>query len=362
MELKQQVKQYMDGIREIDQKAIEDATAYNASLLKIPMSLGRMEEIAIQLAGITGNVKNDMKKKCVIIMSADNGITAKGVSSAPKEVTVSMTECFTKYVTGVGVFSRASKSDLFVYDIGIDGDIHDPKVINKKIKRGTADFSEGSAMTYEEALQAILVGIEAVKDAVNQGYQVIGTGEMGIGNTSSSTAVICALTGTPLSRAVGRGAGLTDEAYQNKVDLLETAIRINQPDKNDPIDVLAKVGGLDIAGLVGVYLGAAYFRVPVVIDGYISSVAAYVAFLLNNKTKQYMIESHVTEEIGYQIIKMEMDLKPMFYMNMRLGEGSGCPFAFFAIDCANSMMNHMYTFDQGMCSTEYVEKIDDLKF
>lgn len=362
MNLKEQIKQYLDGIRDVDIDAKNVAAEYNASLLKIPMSLGRVEEIALQLASITGKTKNDMKKKCIIMMSADNGITAKGVSSAPKEVTVSMTECFSKYVTGVGVFSRVSGSDLIVYDIGVDGDIHDPKVINKKIRRGTADFSEGPAMSYEEALQAIMVGIEAVKDAVDQGYQVIGTGEMGIGNTSSSTALICALTGTMPSQAVGRGAGLTDEAYQSKIDLLERAMKINKPDKNDPIDALAKVGGLDIAGLVGVFIGSAYYRVPVVIDGYISSVAAFVAFLLNNRTKQYMIESHVTEEIGYQIIKMEMGLKPMFYMNMRLGEGSGCPFTFFAIDCANSMMANMFTFEQGMCSTEYVEKIDDLKF
>lgn len=362
MELKKQVEHYISGISDVDLKAKEEAQNYNAGLLKIPSSLGRVEDIAIQIASITGKVKNDMRKKCIIMMSADNGITAKGVSSAPKEITKSMTECFSKMVTGVGVFSRVSKSDLIIYDIGVDADVHDKNVINKKVRRGTADFSEGPAMSYEEALQAILVGIEAVKDAVDQGYQVIGTGEMGIGNTSSSTAIICAMTGTDVAEAVGRGAGLTDEAYENKINLLRSAIKLNDPDKNDPIDVLAKVGGLDIAGLVGVFIGCAYYKVPAVIDGYISSVAAFVAYKLNEKIKQYTIESHITEEIGYNTIRKEMNLKPMFNLNMRLGEGTGCPFTFFAIDCADSMMNHMYTFEQGLCSDEYVEKIDELKF
>lgn len=362
MNLKETVNTYIEGITDIDLEAKKQAEEYNMALLKIPMSLGRIENVAIQLASITGNVKNDMKKKCIIMMSADNGITAKGVSSAPKEITKTMTECFSSLVTGVGVFARAADADLIIYDIGVDADVNDKAVINKKIKRGTNDFSEGPAMTYEEALEAILVGIEAVKDAIDKGYQVIGTGEMGIGNTSSSTAVVCALTNTEVSQAVGRGAGLTDEAYENKIALLKKALEINKPDPTDPIDVLAKVGGLDIAGLVGVFLGSAYYKVPVVIDGYISSAAALIAYRLQEKVKAYMIESHITEEIGYQAIKQEMNLEPMFNLRMRLGEGSGCPFTFFAIDCANSMMNYMFTFEQGMCSEEYVNKIDELSF
>ncbi len=362
MDLKQQVQNYISGISDVNQQAKAEAEAYNGALLKIPMSLGRIEEIAIQIASITGSVKNDLSKKCIIMMSADNGITAKGVSSAPKEITKSMTECFSKLVTGVGVFSRVSKSDLLIYDIGVDADVHDKNIINKKVRRGTADFSEGPAMSYDEALQAILVGIEAVKDAMDKGYQVIGTGEMGIGNTSSSTAVICALTEADPSLAVGRGAGLTDEAYENKVKLIRHAIELNAPDQSDPIDVIAKVGGLDIAGLVGVFIGCAYYKVPAVIDGYISSVAAFVAYKLNDRIKQYVIESHITEEVGYRIIRDEMNLNPMFNLKMRLGEGSGCPFTFFAIDCACSMMSHMYTFEQGMCSEEYVEKLGELKF
>ncbi len=204
-----------DGIRDVDIDAKNVAAEYNASLLKIPMSLGRVEEIALQLASITGKTKNDMKKKCIIMMSADNGITAKGVSSAPKEVTVSMTECFSKYVTGVvGVF-RVSGSDLIVYDIGVDGDIHDPNVINKKIRRGTADFSEGPAMSYEEALQAIMVGIEAVKDAVDQGYQGSEPGNGHRKYFQFDCSDLCIDWNHAVS-AVGRGAGLTDEAYQSK--------------------------------------------------------------------------------------------------------------------------------------------------
>ena len=186
---------------------------------------------------------------------------------------------------------------------------------------------------------------------------------MGIGNTSTSTAVICALADKSIVDAVGTGTGMVDEeAYKNKVNIIQKGIEINKPDKDDPIDVVAKVGGLDLAALMGVYIGCSYYKVPVVIDGYISSAAFYLAYKLNPKVKDYVIESHRTEEPGYKIVCDETGIEPMFYMNMRLGEGSGCPFTFFAIDCACSMMNSMYTFDEGLCSSEYVDKVKELQF
>ena len=359
----EEILSYIDGIDGADEKAVAAATERNNDLLKIPGSLGRIEDIALKLAGITGNTVNDLSEKCIIIMSADNGVVAKGVSSAPQSVTVTMTECFTKEVTGVGVIAKVANADLFVYDIGINGDIQDPHVINKKIRRGTADFSEGPAMSREECLDAIMVGIEAVKYAVDRGYKVIGTGEMGIGNTYSTTLVVCALTGANIDDCVGKGTGMVDdESYINKVNVLKQAMEVNRPDCSDVIYVVSKVGGLDIAGLIGVYIGAAYYKVPVVIDGYISSVAALCAYKLNSKTFDYMFESHVTEEVGYKAILEAMPIRPMFNMNMRLGEGSGCPFTFFAMDAANSMMKNMYTFAQSAISSEYTDKLDDLQF
>ncbi len=186
---------------------------------------------------------------------------------------------------------------------------------------------------------------------------------MGIGNTSTTTAILCALTGTSASECADSGTGMVDEiSLKNKIDAIDRGLRVNRPDPSDPIDVLAKVGGLDIAALAGIFLGCAYYKVPAVVDGYISSCAAYAAYRLNPLTKEYMIESHRTEETGYRIIEREMGLSPMFDLRMRLGEGSGCPFTFFAIDCANEMMNHMYTYDQGMISAEYTDKLDKLKF
>ncbi len=354
---------YIEKIEAADQKTMEEAGCYNASLLKIPQSLGRIEELAVKLASITGTVKNDFNKKCIIIMAADNGVTAQNVSAAPQSVTATMTECFTKKVTGVGVFARASSSDLIVYDIGVNADIRDPEVINRKLMYGTHDFTTGPAMPRDIAEKAVLMGIAAVKAAIDAGYRVIGTGEMGIGNTSTTTAVLCALTGAAPAECADSGTGMVDDqALKNKIEAIEKGLTLNKPDRNDPIDVLAKVGGLDIAALAGVYLGCAYYKIPAVIDGYISSCAAYVAYRLNPHTRDYMIESHRTEEKGYRIIENEMGLRPMFDLHMRLGEGSGCPFAFFAIDCADAMMHHMYTFEQGMISAEYTDKIDDLKF
>lgn len=362
-QLKEQVMSYVKGIQPTDKQAMKKAQEESMNLLKIPMSLGRVEEVGFKLASITGKTVNDYGKKCIIIMSADNGIVAKGVSSAPQSVTKTMTECFSKYVTGVGVVSKAYGNDLIVYDIGNVADIEDKAVINKKLMHGTNDFSEGPAMDYETALKAILVGIEAVKSAIEQGYKVIGTGEMGIGNTSSSTAVICALSGMDVAQAVGKGTGMTDnEAYQNKINLIKKGIEINHPDRNDPTDVLAKVGGLDIAALVGIYIGCAYYKVPVVIDGFISSAAFYAAYKLNPLVKEYAFTSHKTVEPGYSVIVKETGIKPMFDMDMRLGEGSGCPFTFFTMDAAQSMFKNMYTFEQGMCSTEYTDKLNDLQF
>ncbi|NLW69646.1 MAG: nicotinate-nucleotide--dimethylbenzimidazole phosphoribosyltransferase [Eubacteriaceae bacterium] len=361
--LKEELFAYVDGISPANSEVIEQTKGYALNLLKIPGSLGRLEDISYKLAGISGEIKKEFGKKCIIIMSSDNGIVDQGVSSAPQSITKTLTEVFTRFGTGVGAISKTYGNDLFVYNIGIKPDIDDPKVINVNLMRGTNDFSLGAAMDYETAIKGMLIGIKAVKDAIDAGYEVIGTGEMGIGNTSTSTAVICSLAGENVDNAVGKGTGMTDDtALIHKIKVIQRGIDVNRPDKNDPIDVVAKVGGLDIAGLVGIYIGCAYYKVPVVIDGYISSAAYYAAYSMNPLVADYAIESHKTEEPGYAIIAKNTGLKPMFDMNMRLGEGSGCPFTFFAIDCAQSVLNNMFTFEMAEASTEYTDKVADLKF
>lgn len=337
-------KEIISGIRPLDQTSIQQAQARVDSLIKPLGSLGLLETLAVQLAGITGRIKNTVDKRGTIVMSADNGICTEGVSCTPQDITLIQSINMTRGITGMGTLSRHANSDLFVVDIGIDSDHRDEKLIHRKIRRGTANFAKGPAMTREEAEQAIQVGIEMVEQLVKEGYQIIGTGEMGIGNTSSSSAVIMTLTGISAQQAVGKGGGLTEEAYENKKRILQEAIRLNAPDPEDPIDVVAKVGGLDIAGLTGVFLAAAYYRVPVVIDGVISAAAALVASRLAPLTAGYMIASHISREPAYVLIAQLLGLKPMLAMEMRLGEGTGCALAFPIVSAACAMMNQMATF------------------
>ena len=363
MDLNKELMKYINGIEPVNEEAREEARKHSMGLLKIPMSLGKIDEIALKLSSITGKVINDMQKKCILIFSADNGIVDAGVSQTPAEVNKIITESFSQYATGVGVIARVANADLIVYDIGNRATIEDPAVIKEcKIMNGTNDFSKGSAMTYEQAEEAILVGINAVKNAVEKGYTVIGNGEMGIGNTSTSCAIVCALTGADVADAVGMGSGMyNDDDLNRKINAIRKGLEVNDINVNDPVDVIAKVGGLDIAAIVGTYIGCAYYKVPAVIDGYISSVAAYVASKIDKNILDYAIASHHTDEAGYKMIEKDLE-EPMFKMNMRLGEGSGCPFTFFAIDCANSMMKNMYTLEKGKVSKSYIEATDQLSF
>jgi nicotinate-nucleotide--dimethylbenzimidazole phosphoribosyltransferase len=357
--MKYRVKQidYKEIIKDIapaDLKALAQAKERMDQLVKPLGSLGKLEDISIKIAGITGNVKNKLEKKCVVIMSADNGIYEEGISSSPKEITLLQTINMTKGICGIGVLSKASGSDLRVVDIGIDSDYENEKIVNAKIRRGTNNFAKCPAMTITEVELAINTGISIISDLVEEGYQIIGTGEMGIGNTSTSSAVIMALTGATANEAVGRGGGLTIEDFEKKKKILENALILNKPDKENPIDVLAKVGGLDICGLVGCFIGAAFYKVPIVVDGVISIAAALCAYRMNNNIRDYMISSHISKEPAFIVAENEMALAPMLDMNMRLGEGTGCPLAFSIIDLACSVMNNMATFSEVSIDTEYL--------
>ncbi|QIB69929.1 nicotinate-nucleotide--dimethylbenzimidazole phosphoribosyltransferase [Aminipila butyrica] len=334
----------LEGIRGADEEALAEAQKHMDSLIKPLGSLGKLETMAVKMAGITGKVKNNVEKKCSIVMVADNGICAEGVAGSPQDITLVQGMNMTKGICGMGVLSAHAGADIKVVDVGIMSDYNNDKVYNRKVKYGTDNFAKGPAMSREEAVKAIEVGIEMVGLAVSEGYQLIGTGEMGIGNTSSTSAVFMTLTGESAERAVGKGGGLTDEALRHKKQVITEAIRLNQPNPSDPLDVIAKVGGLDIAGMVGCFLGAAYFRVPIVIDGVISALSAYGAVLLNPHVKDFLYSSHKSKEPVYDLIFKELGMEPILEMDMRLGEGTGCALAFHIISAACAVMNNMATF------------------
>jgi nicotinate-nucleotide--dimethylbenzimidazole phosphoribosyltransferase len=279
-------------------------------------------------------------------MCADNGVAEEGVSTCPQSVTAVVTNNFTRNITGVCTLAQYNGADITIVDMGVKADFENPKIINKKIRYGTANMMKGPAMEREEAIKAIETGIEMVTSLVKEGYNIFGTGEMGIGNTSTSAAVLSVLSGLDSTLVVGKGSGLTEKLYLNKIQVVKKSIAINSPVKDDIIDVLTKVGGLDIAGLCGCFLGAAKNHVPIVIDGFISSVAALCAYRLNPLVKDYMFPSHLSDELGAIYVMKELDLEPMLNLKMRLGEGSGCPLAFSIIEAALYAINNMATLEE----------------
>jgi len=356
------LEKLLADIKPLDGNAMQTAQARLDSLVKPPGSLGELEGIAARLSGISGELYSDISKRCVIVFASDNGVAEEGVSAAPQEVTYIQTLNFTKGITGVSVLAKQFNADLIVVDVGVNADIEDAAIQNKKIRKGTWNIAKQPAMTREEAVKAVMVGVEAVTDAVAKGHRLIGIGEMGIGNTTTTAAVLCALTGLPPDQAAGKGAGLSEEAYRRKVSVIQQALELNKPDHADPIDVLAKVGGFDIAAMAGAYIGAAKCRVPVVIDGFISIVAALCAAKLNHMTRDYMLASHASFERGYKIAAEALGVTPYLHLGMRLGEGSGCPLMFAMMDAACAIMRDMGTFEQGNIGEEYLEEVRDADF
>ena len=349
-----ELKAYLDSIQPLDEAAMAKARERQAQLAKPPGSLGRLEDLSIQLAGITGKVHNKIEKKHLLVFSADNGVVAEGVSSAPQSVTLMQTINLTRHKTGASTLCKHFGCEITVCDVGVNADIKEPKVLNKKIAYGTQNIVKGPAMSREQAMQAIMTGIEL---AQNTDADVIGIGEMGIGNTTTSSAVLSVLLDADVEAVTGRGGGITDASFLKKKQVIKDAITINNPDKNDVVDVLAKVGGFDIAAMCGAFLGCAAKRTPVVIDGFISAVAALCAYKLCPNAVQYFIPSHASYEIGYKLAMDAMNLQPLFLLGMRLGEGSGCPLAFEILDAACAIINDMATFDQAGIDDGYLDKI-----
>ena len=337
-----------------DEAAMAEARQRQAQLAKPPGSLGRLEDLSVQLAGITGKVHNSVKKQHLLVFAADNGVVEEGVSSAPQSVTLMQTINLTRHKTGASTLCKHFGCDITVCDVGVNANIKEKKVLNRKIAYGTGNIVKGPAMTREQARQAILTGIEL---AANTQADVIGIGEMGIGNTTTSSAVLSVLLDADVEAVTGRGGGITDSGFLKKKQVIKAAITVNRPSKNDVIDVLAKIGGFDIAAMCGGFIGAAATRKPVVIDGFISAVAALCACKLCPNVVHYLIPSHASYEIGYKLAMDAMGLEPMFLLGMRLGEGSGCPLAFQILDAACAIMNDMATFDQAGIDDSYLDEI-----
>ena len=352
--MQEKIEALVRAVQPLDQKAMLAAEAHQARLAKPPGSLGRLEELSVQLAGITGKVHNELPRKQLLVFAADNGVVAEGVSSAPQSVTMQQTINLTRGKTGAAVLAKRCGCGLTVCDVGVNADICESAVLNRKIAYGTQNICAGPAMTREQALQAILTGAAV---AENVDADAVGIGEMGIGNTTTSSAVLAVLLGADVDKVTGRGGGITEESFRKKKAVIRTAIAVNRPNRNDVIDVLAKVGGFDLAAMCGAFLGAAASRRAAVIDGFISAVAALCAVRLCPLVRGYLIPSHASFEIGYRLAMEAMDLRPLLDLGMRLGEGSGCPLAFQVLDAACAVMNNMASFDEAGINDDYLDEI-----
>ena len=352
--MQEKIEALVRAVQPLDQKAMLAAEAHQARLAKPPGSLGRLEELSVQLAGITGKVHNELPRKQLLVFAADNGVVAEGVSSAPQSVTMQQTINLTRGKTGAAVLAKRFGCGLTVCDVGVNADICESAVLNRKIAYGTQNICAGPAMTREQALQAILTGAAV---AENVDADVVGIGEMGIGNTTTSSAVLAVLLGADVDKVTGRGGGITEESFRKKKAVIRTAIAVNRPNRDDVIDVLAKVGGFDLAAMCGAFLGAAASRRAAVADGFISAVAALCAVRLCPLVRGYLIPSHASFEIGYRLAMEEMTLRPLFDLGMRLGEGSGCPLAFQVLDAACAVMNSMASFDEAGINDDYLDEI-----
>ena len=352
--MQEKIEALVRAIQPLDQKAMLAAEAHQARLAKPPGSLGRLEELSVQLAGITGKVHNELPRKQLLVFAADNGVVAEGVSSAPQSVTMQQTINLTRGKTGAAALAKRFGCGLTVCDVGVNADLCESAVLNRKIAYGTQNICAGPAMTREQALQAILTGAAV---AENIDADAVGIGEMGIGNTTTSSAVLAVLLGADVDKVTGRGGGITEESFRKKKAVIRTAIAVNRPNRDDVIDVLAKVGGFDLAAMCGAFLGAAASRRAAVIDGFISAVAALCAVRLCPLVRGYLIPSHASFEIGYRLAMEELALRPLFDLGMRLGEGSGCPLAFQMLDAACAVMNNMASFDEAGINDDYLEEI-----
>ncbi|MBR4831849.1 MAG: nicotinate-nucleotide--dimethylbenzimidazole phosphoribosyltransferase [Butyrivibrio sp.] len=407
----EKISDIVNAIKTPDQAAAGEARKYVDSLVKPPKSMGKLEDIAVKLAGITGCVKNRVREKEILVFCADNGVTAEGVASAPVSVTMMQAVNMKRGVTGMAALAKDFGTKVTVVDVGIatdyDGLIKKcdlarsaEGIVYKNVRQGTGNIVKEPAMTRDECIEAILIGAECAKrtgscDSQNSGtsgayaaecagsgddrtagINLVGIGEMGIGNTTTSTAVLCALTGADPETVTGRGAGITDESFDRKKEVIKRALELHGVTRDEGafgdsfvtagfgkvgvetiVRIISKVGGLDIAAMCGAFIGAAAAGKAAVIDGYISAVAALCAARICPEVKGYLFPSHVSKEPGYKLAIKELGLSPYLDLDMGLGEGSGCVLAFSVIEGTCAMMNNMATFEEGKIDDSYLEGI-----
>ena len=331
----------------------EKARQYILTLTMPPWALGRLLDLAVDLAGIQETLNVQVERKNIILMAGEHGIAEEGVSPTPKEVTPQMIANFLAGGAGVSVLARQAGAEVTVVDVGVDADLSrfGERLVHRKIRRGTANFAKGPAMSREEAVRSIETGIEITRMLADR-TDVFGTGDMGIANTSPSSAILSLLTGTPLEEAVGMGAGLTPDKIRHKIEVIRRGIELNRPDPADPLDVLAKVGGLEIGGIAGTILGAASLHKPVVVDGFISTAGAMIAAKLCPASTGYMILAHRSAEPGHRAMTAMLGREPLVDLGMRLGEGSGGAVAMPIIDSAAAVLREMATFQSAAVTGE----------
>lgn len=356
----------ISSIKSVDESAMQLAVKRQDSLAKPPGSLGGLEDISVRMAGITGEVLNDISKGCVAVFSADNGVWDEGATCTPQSVTMAQTVNFTRRLTGVGALCKSFGSELLIVDMGVKDPIPEQlydtvplrdtsKIIDRRVRPGTWNLAKGPAMTEDEAIYCIMTGIEMAKAVKGSGFDIIGIGEMGICNTTTSAAVLSAITGKDSSFTCGRGGGLSDEGFEKKKRIVDEAS--SRYMGRDVIEILAGVGGFDICAMAGAFIGAAAAGMPAVIDGYISVVAALAAKEIAPACADYMFASHKSFEKGYSLAVENLGLKPFLALDMRLGEGSGCPIAFEVIRGACDVMRNMATFEEAKINDDYLTEV-----
>ncbi len=346
----------IERIRSLDAAAMAAARARQDTLTKPQGSLGRLEELSVQLAGIQAKAIPRIRDKAIVTMAADHGVAAEGISAYPQEVTAQMVLNFLGGGAGINVIAGQVDARVIVVDIGVISPIDGgDKLVSRKVAHGTRNMATGPAMTMEEAVAAVETGIEIVAAEAEKGLDIVGTGDMGIGNTTASSAICSVMTGRPAAEVTGRGTGVDDGQLKHKITVIEKALTVNSPTPDRPLEVLAKVGGLEIGGLAGVMLGAAARRLPVVIDGFISGAAALIAAALSPHLSDYLIAAHVSAEAGHRVLLDHLGLKPLLDLDLRLGEGTGAALGIFLSETSARILAEMATFGEAGVSEKSEE-------
>jgi len=338
-------------IQPVNRQMMEQAQARLDNLTKPRGSLGELEVLAKRICGIQHNIRPDLGRKVILTFAADHGVAVEGVSSVPQDVTRQMVYNFLRGGAGVNVLARHVGAEVWVIDVGVAGEINDVGLISRKVKAGTANLTKGPAMEIDEALQAIGVGVETARQAISNGARILGTGEMGIANTTSSAALFAALLDVGVEEITGRGTGIDDATFNHKIEVIKRSLEINKEHLHGPLATLAALGGLEIAAICGMILECARSRVAVVVDGFISSAGALVALQLEKNVADYCFFSHMSAEQGHRIFFEKLGLSPILNLDMRLGEGTGAALAMGIIEAGVKIINEMATFAEAGVNT-----------